>query len=458
MGTKGAGGVSGATGYEKALRRWYIDGLLWGKKMSSALPEYRAVTGALVLALCLLMLSGAATRAQADCGPGDFVPHQVIVKLNPIPGATARQINATYRTTTRQTFPGSTNVLLLKLPTGSDVTETVNQMANDSRLLYAEPNFFVEPVEGGGRHHAWGASDVAPTSQEYAIQALGLVSAHAISQGEGTTVAVVDTGAQLDHPALVANFEGVKRYDFVDNDKDPSDLPVGKDADCDGETDEMVGHGTHVAGIVDITAPEAKIMPLRVLDTEGYGNVFTIAKAVYFAEHNGADVINLSLGSTNRSKLLQEVIEGATANGVVVAAAAGNSNSSLPRYPAAGDGLVASTDGLVAVTSVNMYDQKSDFANYGSWVDIAAPGEGIRSAFPVSKYAYWSGTSMATPFVSGQAALIHAVYGSLDPVGVEDKIRSSARSLVATDPVYAAMLGAGRTDVCNSLSAPDCSS
>jgi thermitase len=426
--------------------------------MSLAFPQWRAVTGALVLALCLLMLSGAASRAQADCGPGDFVPHQVIVKLNPIPGATVEQINATYGSTTLETFPGSTDVYLLELPTDSGVTETVKQMANDPRLLYAEPNFFAHPPEGGARHKAWGASDVAPTSEEYAIQALGLVSAHAISQGEGTTVAIVDTGAQLDHPALVANFEGVKHYDFVDNDKNPSDRPVGNDEDCDGEKDEMVGHGTHVAGIVDITAPAAKIMPLRVLDTEGYGDVFSIAKAVYFAEHNSADVINLSLGSPSRSKLLQEVIEDATANGVVVAAAAGNANSSVPHYPAAGDGLVASADGLVAVTSVNMYDQKSDFANYGSWVDIAAPGEGIRSAFPVSEYAYWSGTSMATPFVSGQAALIHAVYGSLDPVGVEDKIRSSARSLVATDPVYAAMLGAGRADVCNSLSAPDCSS
>jgi serine protease len=109
------------------------------------------------------------------------------------------------------------------------------------------------------------------------------------------------------------------------------------------------------------------------------------------------------------------------------------------------------------VTSVSEYQAKSDFANYGSWVDIAAPGEGIRSAFPVSVYANWSGTSMATPFVSGQAALIHAVYGSLDPAGVEEKIRSSARSLLATDPVYAAMLGAGHADVCNSL-APDCPS
>src|ERR687889_864858 len=426
--------------------------------MSSTLPQRRAVTGALVLALCLLMLSGATSRAQADCGPGDFVPRQVIVKLNPIPGLTVEQINATYGSTTLETFPGSTDVYLLRLPTGSGVTETVKLMANDSRLLYAEPNFFAQPPEGGARHRAWGDSDVAPTSQEYATQALGLVSAHAISQGKSTKVAVLDTGAQLDHPALQANFKDAGRYDFVEGDKNPSDRSVGRDADCDGDKDEMVGHGTHVAGIVDITAPAAKIMPLRVLDTEGYGDVFTIAKAVHFAAHNRADVINLSLGSPSRSKLLREVFKDATANGVLVAAAAGNSNSSVAHYPAAGDGVTASADGLVAVTSVNMYDQKSAFANYGKWVDIAAPGESIRSAFPVSKYAYWSGTSMSTPFVSGQAALMHAVYGTLDPVGVEEKIRSSARSLVATDPVYAAMLGAGHADVCNSLAAPDCSS
>jgi len=415
------------------------------------------MTGALVLALCLLMLSGAAGRAQADCGPGVFVPQQVIVKLDPIVGATVQKINATYGSTTLEIFPGTTNVYLLRLPAGSGVTETVKQMANDPRLLYAEPNFFSQSPEGGARHRAWGASDVAPTSDEYATQALGLESAHRISQGENTKVAVLDTGAQLDHPALVDNFEDAGRYDFVEGDKNPSDRPVGKDTDCDGEKDEMVGHGTHVAGIVDITAPEAKIMPLRVLDTEGYGNVFTIAKAVYFAQHNGADVINLSLGSPSRSRLLQEVIQDATANGVLVAAAAGNSNSLVAEYPAAGNGVVASADGLVAVTSVNMYDQKSDFANYGKWVDIAAPGESIRSAFPVSKYAYWSGTSMATPFVSGQAALIHAVYDKLDPSGVEKRIRCSARSLLTTDPIYAAMMGAGRANVAASLSARACS-
>src|SRR5918993_1510877 len=454
MGTKGAGRVSGATGYDKTLRRWCVDGLLRRKIMSSTLPQRRAVTGALVLALCLLMLSGAASRAQAACGLGSFVPNQVIVKLDQ--GATITQINAKYGSTVVEPFPGSTDIFLLGLPASSGVKKTVEQMVSDPRLLYAEPNFFAQPPEGGGRHRAWGASDVAPTSDEYAAQALGLVSAHAISQGEGTTVAVVDTGAQLDHPALKANFEDAGRYDFVEGDKNPSDRPVGMDADCDGEKDEMVGHGTHVAGIVDIAAPAAKIMPLRVLDTEGYGDVFTIAKAVHFAAHNRADVLNLSLGSPSRSKLLQEVIKDTTANGVLVAAAAGNANSSLAHYPAAGNGVAASADGLVAVTSVNMYEQKSYFANYGTWVDIAAPGESIRSAFPISKYAYWSGTSMATPFVSGQAALIHTVYGSLDPAGVEERIRCSARPLLATDPVYAATLGAGRADVGVSLSLGAC--
>jgi thermitase len=423
--------------------------------MSSTLPQRRAVTGALVLALCLLMLSGAASRAQAACGLGSFVPRQVIVKLDQ--GATITQINATYGSTVVEPFPGSTDIFLLGLPASSGVTMTVEQMVSDPRLLYAEPNFFAQPPEGGGRHKAWGFNDVAPTSQEYAIQALGLESAHAISQGEDTTVAVVDTGAQLDHPALKANFKNAGRYDFVEGDENPSDLAAGRDADCDGDNDEMVGHGTHVAGIVDITAPAAKIMPLRVLDTEGYGDVFTIAKAVHFAAHNSADVINLSLGSPSRSKLLGDVIKATTANGVLVAAAAGNSNSLLAHYPAAGNGVAASADGLVAVTSVNTYEQKSYFANYGKWVDIAAPGEGIRSAFPVSKYAYWSGTSMATPFVSGQAALIHAVYSSVDAAGVEKRIRCSARSLFVTDPIYAAMLGAGRADVGASLSPGACS-
>jgi thermitase len=198
-------------------------------------------------------------------------------------------------------------------------------------------------------------------------------------------------------------------------------------------------------------APAAKIMPLRVLNSEGRGNTFTIAKAIFYAQSNGADVINLSLGSSSRSTTLHGVIKDTVRDGVVVAAAAGNSNSNLPHFPAAGNGTVASADGLVAVTAVDRYSKKAGYANYGTWVDIAAPGNGIRSTFPVGMYANWSGTSMATPFVSGQAALIHAVYGSLDPAGVEAKIRYSAQSLTLQNLSYVGMLGAGQANACASL-------
>jgi Subtilase family len=390
-----------------------------------------------------------------------FASGQVVVELKP--KESINKVNADYGTRTLDRISDSSDVYLLELRSGSSVKKTVRRMSNDTRLIHPEPNFVIQPLEGGARHRAWGESDVASSSQEYAASALNLSIAQAISQGEGATVAVLDTGVQGDHPALKDSLQGVASYDFVDDDADSSERRVGADTDENGYEDQLVGHGTHVAGIVHFVAPEAKIMPLRVLDTEGYGEAFTVAKAVNYAERYGADVVNLSLGSPSRSKILRNAIKDATKNDVLVAAAAGNANSSEPNYPAANDSDVDAVEtedavnGLVAVTSINEAEQKSDFANYGSWVDVAAPGERIRSALPVSKYAYWSGTSMATPFVSGQAALIHALYGSsLDAAGVEEKIRCTARSLDETNPSYVGMLGSGLANVGASLAPGAC--
>jgi len=418
------------------------------------LPQNSIVTGALALALCLVALLSAAGPAQALVEGEDFETGQVVVKLDPAVGATIGKINADYGLSTLDDTLSSTGIYLLKVPAGSDTEGMVGRLANDTRLLFAEPNFVAEAPEdpgGVGRHLPWGISDTNGSSEQYAASALGLPCAAAISLGQNTTVAVIDTGAQLDHPDLDENFEGVARYDFVDNDRNPTDRAVGLDEDGDSLKDELMGHGTHVAGIVDLVAPSAKIMPLRVLTSEGYGDYFTIAKAISFAQSNGANVINLSLGSSSRSAMLQQVIKDTIDKGVVVAAAAGNSNTSVPHYPAAGNGTAASADGLVAVTSVDRYAKKSNFANYGLWVDIAAPGDGIRSTFPVSVYANWSGTSMATPFISGQAALIHQLYGSLSSSGIEKKIRNSAQPLTLQNPTYVGMLGAGEANACASL-------
>ena len=435
-----------------------------GKETPPALSQHRAVTWALVLGLCLLMLSGVAARAQTDLPGKEFESGQVVVELRDAGNSAAankarlKKINDEYGTTTRESIAG-TGVYLLTVSANSNVAQTVRRMTGDPRLRYAEPNYVIHPFEGEARHRAWGEGDAGPSYLENAASALNLSIAHDISGtlGEGVTVAVVDTGVQLDHPALAASFEGIKRYDFVDDDPNPSDIAVGADDDKDGLKDELVGHGTHVAGIVGFVAPAAKIMPLRALDTEGFGDSFTIAEAIYYATDNGADVINLSLGSPSRSRLLESVAGTAIEHGALVAAAAGNSNTARPHYPAAGTRVAAPSGGLVAVTSVDKYGWKSDYANYGRWVDIAAPGESIRSAVPISKYAYWSGTSMATPFVSGEAALIlDKVDGSLDPAAVAERIRCSARPIVGMDQPYTGMLGAGYADVGRSLAPRAC--
>lgn len=254
-------------------------------------------------------------------------------------------------------------------------------------------------------------------------------------------VAVLDTGVQLDHPNLVGVLT-TTGYDFVDNDPLPND-------EFNGLDDEIVpgsagGHGTHVAGIVHLTAPAAQIMPLRILDPDGRGDVSTLIEAIKYAVDHGADVINLSLGTPDKSDALKTVIRYATQNGVVVVAAAGNLETSQKEYPAA-------TQCALAVTSVGPGGIKTDFANYGKWISFAAPGEGIYSTFPISGYAWWSGTSMAVPFVAGQAALISSLDSSLNPRQIAMLIGGTAVSLDEINPDFDGELGLGQPDIEASL-------
>jgi thermitase len=340
---------------------------------------------------------------------------------------------------------------LLGTPQGiSPVTLANRIMRNEQplRVVYAEPNFRAGSPEGSRRHNAWPggtpdpSSDTAPYRTQYAVGALNLSAAHGVNRGAGSVVAVIDTGVQANHPKLSGKLTEA-RYDFVDGDRNPADVGNGKDDDHDSVKDEMVGHGTHVTGIVALAAPEAKIMAVRALDSEGRGTTFGIAKAIRYAVRNGADVVNLSLGSSRESALLEDLLEGdddSSGRNAVFVAAAGNDNDRLPQYPAA-------EDGAIAVTSVDHKEKKSGFANYGSWVTIAAPGSGIYSTFPTNRYASWDGTSMATPFVAAQAALIRSLQPSADSECVTEIIRATAKSLATSDPTYASQLGSGLADV-----------
>jgi len=334
-------------------------------------------------------------------------------------------------------------VYLLSLQPGTNEQDTIDNMRNDARIEYSEPNLLGEVPEADPYQiGAWGGYDSEPFLTQYANEHLDLPLARELSTGSGVVVAVLDTGVQLDHPELAPRL--VAGYDFIDDDAIPADEGNGLDDDGDELIDEAVGHGAHVSGIVLLVAPESQIMPLRVLNSDGIGNVFEVAEAMIRATDQGAQVINLSLGTSLQSSVLTEAVDYARSAGVMVVAAAGNLNSTQPQYPAA-------DEGVIAVAALDEMRFKTSFSNYGSWVDLAAPGESIYSAYPLDGYGWWSGTSMATPFVSGQIALLRSLAPWLTLAQIEGQLETKARNLDTLNPDYAGQLGAGEPDVAASL-------
>ncbi len=214
------------------------------------------------------------------------------------------------------------------------------------------------------------------------------------SGNQSVLVAVIDTGIDYNHPDLINQYVPLG-YDWVNNDTDPMDDHY---------------HGTHVAGIIAGTinntigiagTANVSIMAEKFLDSSGSGYSTDAANAIIHAVNQGADILSNSWGSTADSSIVQEAFAYALSNGVISIAAAGNDASSLPHYP-------SSYPEVISVSATDSNDALASFSNYGSTIDIAAPGVDIYSTYPVSQgsYNYLSGTSMATPYVSGVVALI----------------------------------------------------
>lgn len=280
----------------------------------------------------------------------------------------------------------------------------------------------------------------APNDPDYGkqwnLRAINVEQAWTHTQGKGMTVAVIDTG--VTRVPDLRGTEFVEGYDFV-NDQIPA-------------TDD-VGHGTHVAGTIAQTtnnnygvagiAYQAKIMPLKVLGPGG-GTVADIAEAIRFAADHHAQVINLSLGGTESSRLMKEAIRYAYDRGVVLVAAAGNEGAHHAAYP-------ARYPEVISVAALDAAGQKADYSNYGAGVDLAAPGGGdgskilqetINPATGEALFAEYQGTSMAAPHVAGTVALLKAV-GVEKPGEVLATLQQSARK-VKDDPLN--YYGAGQLD------------
>jgi subtilisin family serine protease len=234
----------------------------------------------------------------------------------------------------------------------------------------------------------------------------------------------------------------------VDNDSNPCEgCPENLEEDGPG-----LGHGTFVAGVILLVAPEAKIMPLRAFDADGRGTTFNVFKAIRYAVDNGANIINMSFGVQRDSFLMRRALISAYGSSIFLVASAGNKGVARQQYPAAYDNWV------MAVAATDTRDVKADFSNFGKYVDVCAPGVGIYSAYPRDqlgqpRFGTWSGTSFATPFVSGEAALAYSIEirqlrgQSVDPQVVRTAIESSAVNIDSLNPGFAGELGKGRIDV-----------
>lgn len=240
-------------------------------------------------------------------------------------------------------------------------------------------------------HAFWTPNDDYFASQ-WALSNVGATTAWNTALGTGATIAVVDTGVEYTHPDLSGRVD--LGYDYVSGDTNPADVQ---------------GHGTHVAGIaagiannsegIAGLAPDARILAVRVLDGDGSGYYSWIANGIIYAADQGADVINLSLGGSDPSEILREAVDYATTKGSMVTCAAGNDGQAAISYP-------ARYANCVAVAASNQGNSLADFSNFGVGVDITAPGVDILSSVRGGGYESWSGTSMATPYVSGLAALL----------------------------------------------------
>ncbi len=228
-------------------------------------------------------------------------------------------------------------------------------------------------------------------------------------------VAVLDTGVNITHPDLMnsiwqnsAEAAGAPKVDD-DNNGYVDDLHGWNFVNGSNDVSDDNGHGTHLAGIIAATtdnkigvagiAPNARIMPVKVLDKNGYGSYANVAGGIIYATDMGARIIELGFAGTGSSELMQNAINYALAHNVLIIAAAGNSGNTTTYYP-------AGYDGVIAVSALDANDKLASFSSSGNDVSLSAPGVGIISTGLSDNYPYMSGTSMASAEVSGIAALL----------------------------------------------------
>jgi subtilisin family serine protease len=311
----------------------------------------------------------------------------------------------------------------------------------------------------------WGATVWDGYANQPAAQIVSVQQAqNAFNVSGAGIVAMIDTGADTQHPALVPVL--VPGYNFISNTPNGDEtgslnqssvalldgsgpvylngttiavLNQSSVALLDGFGNADFGHGTMTAGIVHLVAPTAKIMPLVAFSSNGTGYLSNVIRATYYAAQNGAKVISMSFSFSSPSTEMTSAINYANQRGIICVASAGNNGNNVVVYPA---GLA----NVMGVASTSDLGTRSSFSNYGSDVWVAAPGEAIISTYPYGTYAAEWGTSFSAPFVSGTAALLVQVSPTVNQT-------TAAAAIANAVPLESSGMGNGELNVFQAVQA-----
>lgn len=336
------------------------------------------------------------------------------------------------------------HIYRIQWATAVDVEQAVAALNRNPAVEYAEPDYLAyratTPDDPLFSQQGWAAAVQLPSAWEYATGALTV------------TVAVVDSGIDLDHPDLQGRLwlnPGEIAGNALDDDNNGyiDDLNGWDFVYASNNLQDENGHGTEVAGVATATGANGqgiagvcwgcRIMPVKVMQPTGVVNYSDLARGIAYAAAKGAHVINLSLGGYSNSRTLHTVIQSASQSAVIVAGA-GNDGVTTPFYPAA-------YPEVLAVAAIDASGQRALFSNYGDWVDIAAPGVDILTTFDGGTWGTASGTSLAAPMVSGVAGLVKTLHPDWTGVQVAAQVRQTASSLAGHG------LGVGSVDAARAV-------
>lgn len=382
--------------------------------ISSSKSFFRRIASFLTASAALMGLAASAVAQQRE---PETVPGELIVGLRANPGTLQASPAADHSVEKLINYNAELGYMRVKIVAGMSLQQAAAGLRARADVAYVEPNYVF---------HTCATPNDPGYSNQYAphkVQA-DLAWANWRPQAQ-VIIAIVDTGIDYYHPDLtnkILRYSNGAVYGYNDigsnarsgNSADPLD-DAGHGTHCAGIAAAQVNNGIGVSGIAGWNGSSSasdysytKLMPVKVLNSSGSGNSDTVATGIRWAADHGARVISLSLGGGG-STALSSAVTYAWSKGCVIVAAAGNSATNDPTnaYPAA-------YSNVISVASTDSTDTLSYFSNYGSWVKCAAPGSSIYSTLPIvnagqgfgTYYGTLQGTSMATPCVAGEAALI----------------------------------------------------